>query len=258
MRHILVTNAKGGCGKSTIATSLAAYFASEGYSTALADFDPQASALSWLEQRPADFAPIAAVRGFESGLTHVPRSAEYVVIDSPAGSYGKDLTELVRRAETIIVPVLPSPIDIKAAERFVEELLNISKVADKKAKAALVANRVRENTLIYEELDDVLSRLKVRAAISNAQAFLDVQKEFGGFNAYIWGFVGGQPVQHNLKAIADIPAHTEDSDAMSKALLKRGFKFVGSTICYAYMQAVGMVNDHLVTCPRHRACAKMK
>jgi DNA-3-methyladenine glycosylase I len=104
----------------------------------------------------------------------------------------------------------------------------------------------------------VRNRLKVRAAISNAQAFLDVQKEFGGFNAYIWGFVGGQPVQHNLKAIADIPAHTEDSDAMSKALLKRGFKFVGSTICYAYMQAVGMVNDHLVTCPRHRVCAKMK
>jgi DNA-3-methyladenine glycosylase I len=104
----------------------------------------------------------------------------------------------------------------------------------------------------------VRNRLKVRAAISNAQAFLDVQMEFGGFNAYIWGFVGGQPVQHNLKAMAEIPAHTEDSDAMSKALLKRGFKFVGSTICYAYMQAVGMVNDHLVTCPRHRACAKMK
>jgi len=170
MRHILVTNAKGGCGKSTIATSLAAYFASEGYSTALADFDPQASALSWLEQRPADYAPITGVRGFESGLTHVPRSAEYVVIDSPAGSYGKELTELVRRAETIIVPVLPSPIDIKAAERFVEELLNISKVAEKKAKAALVANRVRENTLIYEELDGVLSRLKVPYVASFREA----------------------------------------------------------------------------------------
>jgi chromosome partitioning protein len=170
MRHILVTNAKGGCGKSTIATSLAAYFASEGYSTALADFDPQASALSWLEQRPADFAPIAAVRGFETGLKHVPRSAEYVIIDSPAGSYGPRLTELVRKAETIIVPVLPSPIDIKAAERFVEELLNISKVADKKAKAALVANRVRENTLIYEELDAVLSRLKVPYVASFREA----------------------------------------------------------------------------------------
>jgi chromosome partitioning protein len=170
MRHILVTNAKGGCGKSTIATSLAAYLASEGYSTALADFDPQASALSWLEQRPPEYAPIAAVRGFESGLTHVPRSAEYVVMDSPAGAYGTNLTQLVRRAETIIVPVLPSPIDIKAAERFVEELLNVNKVAEKQARAALVANRVRENTLIYEELDEVLSRLKVPYVASFREA----------------------------------------------------------------------------------------
>lgn len=161
MRHILVTNAKGGCGKSTIATSLAAYFASEGYATALADFDPQASALTWLEQRPADYAPIAAVPAYESGLAKVPRNTEYLVIDSPAGSYGKDLTELVRKAETIIVPVLPSPIDIKAADRFIDELLGNARVADKKAKAALVANRVKENTLIFEELDEALSRLKV-------------------------------------------------------------------------------------------------
>jgi chromosome partitioning protein len=161
MRHILVTNAKGGCGKSTIATSLAAYFASEGYATALADYDPQASALTWLEQRPADYAPITGVPAYESGLKNVPRNTEYVVIDSAAGSNGKDLGELVRKAETIIVPVLPSPIDIKAAAKFVEELLGIGKVADKKAKAALVANRVKENTLIFEELDAVLSRLKV-------------------------------------------------------------------------------------------------
>ncbi|HET7133603.1 MAG TPA: ParA family protein [Gammaproteobacteria bacterium] len=170
MRHILVINPKGGCGKSTIATSLAAYFASEGYATALADYDPQASALSWLEERPADFAPITPVPGFESGLKAVPRSAEYVVIDSPAATRGKELTELVRRAETIIVPVLPSPIDIKAAERFVEELLDIAKVADKKAKAALVANRVKENTLIFEELDGVLSRLKVPYVASFREA----------------------------------------------------------------------------------------
>jgi len=170
MRHILVTNAKGGCGKSTIATSLAAYFASEGYATALADFDPQASALGWLEQRPSEYAPIAAVRAFESGLTHVPRNTEFLVIDSPAGSYGRHLTELVRRAETIIVPVLPSPIDIKAAERFVSELLDTAKVADKKAKAALVANRVKENTLIFEELDDALSRLKIPYVTSFREA----------------------------------------------------------------------------------------
>jgi DNA-3-methyladenine glycosylase I len=104
----------------------------------------------------------------------------------------------------------------------------------------------------------VRNRLKVRAAIGNAKAFLEVQKEFGTFNRYIWGFVGAKPVQHNLTAMSQIPARTEDSDAMSKALLARGFKFVGSTICYAYMQAVGMVNDHLVTCPRHRVCARLK
>jgi chromosome partitioning protein len=161
MRHILVINSKGGCGKSTIATSLAAYFASEGYATALADFDPQASGLSWLEQRPADYAPIVGVPGFDTGLKAVPRNSEYVIIDSPAGAHGKDLNELVRKAETIIVPVLPSPIDIKAAERFVDELLDLAKVADKKAKACLVANRVKENTLIFEELDATLSRLKV-------------------------------------------------------------------------------------------------
>jgi chromosome partitioning protein len=174
MRHILVTNAKGGCGKSTIATSLAAYFASEGYATALADFDPQASALTWLEQRPEGFPPIAPVPGFESGLKDVPRNTEYVIIDSPAGSHGKELVDLVRKAETIIVPVLPSPIDIKAAERFVAELLEIGKVADKKAKAALVANRIKENTLIFEELDDVLSRLKVPyiASLREAQNYI--------------------------------------------------------------------------------------
>ncbi len=174
MRHILVTNAKGGCGKSTIATSLAAYFASEGYETALADFDPQASALTWLEQRPEGFPPITAVPGFESGLRGVPRNADYVIIDSAAGSHGKELVELVRKAETIVVPVLPSPIDIKAAERFVDELLNIAKVADKKAKAALVANRIKENTLIFEELDDVLSRLKVPyiASFREAQNYI--------------------------------------------------------------------------------------
>ncbi|HEY5551911.1 MAG TPA: DNA-3-methyladenine glycosylase I [Opitutaceae bacterium] len=104
----------------------------------------------------------------------------------------------------------------------------------------------------------VRNRLKVRAAIGNAKAFLAVQEEFGTFNRYIWNFVGGQPVQHNLTSMSAIPARTEDSDAMSKALLARGFKFVGSTICYAYMQAVGMVNDHFVTCPRHRVCARLK
>ena len=97
----------------------------------------------------------------------------------------------------------------------------------------------------------VRNRLKVDAAVQNAKAFLKVREEFGGFDRYIWQFVGGAPKQNRFKSMKDVPARTAESDAMSKDLLRRGFKFVGSTICYAYMQAVGMVNDHLVGCYRH-------
>jgi DNA-3-methyladenine glycosylase I len=103
----------------------------------------------------------------------------------------------------------------------------------------------------------VRNRLKVAASIQNAKAFLAVQKEFGSFDAYVWQFVGGKPIVNTLQSMKEIPARTAESDAMSKDLLKRGFKFVGSTICYAFMQAVGMVNDHLVTCPRYKLVAKM-
>jgi DNA-3-methyladenine glycosylase I len=97
----------------------------------------------------------------------------------------------------------------------------------------------------------VRNRLKIEAAIQNAKAFLAIQEEFGSFDKYIWDFVGGQPKQNAWKSMEVVPARTPDSDAMSKDLKQRGFKFVGSTICYAYMQAVGMVNDHLVDCFRH-------
>ena len=97
----------------------------------------------------------------------------------------------------------------------------------------------------------VRNRLKIAATIQNAKAFLAVRKEFGDFDAYLWGFVGGKPIQNRWRTMGDVPARTVESDAMSHDLLRRGFKFVGSTICYALMQATGMVNDHLVTCPRH-------
>ena len=98
----------------------------------------------------------------------------------------------------------------------------------------------------------VRNRLKVAATILNAQAFLAVQKEFGSFDKFLWQFVGGKPIQNARQSLKDIPGRTEEAEAMSKALLKRGFKFVGPTICYALMQAVGMVNDHCVDCPRWR------
>jgi DNA-3-methyladenine glycosylase I len=97
----------------------------------------------------------------------------------------------------------------------------------------------------------VRNRLKIAAAVQNARAFLAVQKEFGSFDKYIWQFVGGAPIVNALSASSQIQARTEESDKMSRDLLKRGFKFVGPTICYAFMQAVGMVNDHLVTCFRY-------
>jgi DNA-3-methyladenine glycosylase I len=96
----------------------------------------------------------------------------------------------------------------------------------------------------------VRNRLKIQAAIQNAQTFLEVQDQYGSFDAYIWQFVGGKPVQNSWKSLQEIPPKTQESDAMSKELKKLGFTFVGSTICYAFMQAVGMVNDHTVDCFR--------
>jgi DNA-3-methyladenine glycosylase I len=97
----------------------------------------------------------------------------------------------------------------------------------------------------------VRNRLKIAAAIQNAKAFLDVQKEFRSFDAYIWRFVGGQAIRNAWETLKQIPARTPESDAMSKDLLSRGFKFAGPTICYAFMQAVGMVNDHVIDCFRY-------
>jgi DNA-3-methyladenine glycosylase I len=102
----------------------------------------------------------------------------------------------------------------------------------------------------------VRNRLKVRGAVTNARAFLVVQKEFGSFDAYLWQFVGGAPKINRPRTVNDVPPRTAESDAMSKDLRKRGFTFVGSTICYAFMQATGMVNDHLVGCPARRGAQR--
>lgn len=110
----------------------------------------------------------------------------------------------------------------------------------------------RKVASLLEDAGIVRNRLKIAAAIGNARAFLDVQKEFGSFDRHIWTFVGGRPVQNRWRTVAEVPARTPQSDAMSKDLARRGFRFVGSTICYAFMQATGMVNDHLTDCFRHR------
>lgn len=174
MRHIMVMNAKGGCGKSTLAINIASYFANDGHAVALADYDPQRSAIDWLERRPANRAKIAGVEAYQDGLRHAPRNADILVIDAPARSHGKELTDLVKHAETIVVPVLPSTIDMQAADRFIKELKAVGKVERKGAKIGVVANRVRENTLIFEELDEHLTSAKVPyiAALREAQNYI--------------------------------------------------------------------------------------
>ncbi|WP_079909917.1 DNA-3-methyladenine glycosylase I [Paenibacillus sp. 32352] len=104
----------------------------------------------------------------------------------------------------------------------------------------------------------IRNRLKVQAAVTNAQAFLKVREQFGSFDAYIWQFVGGSPIRNQWSSLREVPASTPQSDAMSKDLRKRGFKFVGTTICYAFMQATGMVNDHIVDCIAYRPDPVMK
>ncbi|MCK5000281.1 MAG: DNA-3-methyladenine glycosylase I [Anaerohalosphaera sp.] len=100
----------------------------------------------------------------------------------------------------------------------------------------------------------IRNRLKVTHAVTNAKLFLEVQAEYGSFDSYIWQFVGGKPIRNKWRSLKEIPATSPESDAMSKALKKRGFKFVGSTICYAFMQSAGLVNDHLTTCFRYNQC----
>ena len=158
MRNIMVINPKGGSGKTTVATNLAAYFATEGHDVVLADFDPQGSAMDWLEARPEDREPIRGIRAWEEGLKGVGQP-DYVIMDAPAGARGPELTDLLRRAETVLVPVLPSPVDMQAGARFVADLKNHPRYG--KIKAALVANRVRDYTRISGELYEFLDKQKV-------------------------------------------------------------------------------------------------
>ncbi len=174
MRHIIVLNSKGGCGKSTIATNLAAYYATQDKKVAIVDYDPQASSLDWVDRRPASRPAVIAVNGAAEGMKHLPRNSEVVIVDAPARVQGKELTDLVRHSDTIIVPILPSSIDIQAAGRFITELKQVGKVERKQAKVAVIANRVRMNTLIFDELDEYLDKLRVPyvAAFREAQNYI--------------------------------------------------------------------------------------
>jgi chromosome partitioning protein len=181
MRTIMLLNAKGGSGKSTLATNIAAHYATQGKSVVLADFDPQGSSLQWLKVRP-DNRPAIKGAAVWRDTPHIANGTDYVIMDVASGHHGKQLQTLIRYAQTIVVPVLPSPIDIRAATIFIQELRHAGEVAQRyiqdppladffkrifgggrrlKPKLGVIANRVRENTVAYDALYDFLDRLKV-------------------------------------------------------------------------------------------------
>jgi chromosome partitioning protein len=174
-RTILVLNSKGGCGKTTIATNLAAHYAQQGKPVVLADFDRQRSSLAWLEARSPERPRIAGLAGFETGF-RMPRGAEYVIMDAPAAVHGSDLTALVRRAQTIIIPVLPSATDIRAAARFVHELLLVGKVARHEARLATVANRVHEVSSLQGAAETLLNSVNIPYASVATQLYRPLER----------------------------------------------------------------------------------
>lgn len=160
MHSILVVNSKGGCGKTTVATNLAGYYAVRGKSVTLVDYDPQQSSIEWLENRGPERAPINGIAGFRESV-RIPQGTDFVIIDSPAGIQGRQLADLVRRADSILMPILPSPLDVRAAEHFLSEVNKIRKVVNADVRFATVANRVKENTLAAHDLSDYLDALKL-------------------------------------------------------------------------------------------------
>ena len=178
MRTILVLNAKGGCGKSTIATNLASYFASEmGKKVVLADYDPQESSLAWLEARDEKRPFIEGVAAYKDPL-RVAKDTDYLIMDAPARVHGKELTQLMRKAETVLFPVLPSPIDMRAATKYMEELMKNGRVSRNEVKIGVVANRVRESTLIFSALYDFIKamRLPYVATLRDTQNYIHAEE----------------------------------------------------------------------------------
>jgi len=202
MKRILVLNSKGGCGKTTVATNLASYYASEGYTTALVDHDPQSSTMKWLSLRPREKNEIFGVPAYERPRSNVTSTwhrrvlpgTERVIIDAPAGVMGQQLQDFVRTVDVILIPVLPSPIDIHAATRFIEDLLLIGKVRSFGVHVGVIANRVKKNTLVYQSLERFLKTLKLPFLGSLRDSQTYVRASARGVGIYeMWD----QRVQHD-------------------------------------------------------------
>lgn len=162
MRTIMLMNAKGGCGKTTLATNIATWFADEGASVALADFDPQGSSLDWLEARK-DYDGIPQIQGIDASKEPPTpaKGTQYLIMDAPAGTHGKTINQMLKKVDSLVIPVLPSPIDMRACKRFLEELLSSGRISRHQTRIALVANRAKENTIIYRQLEAFLQTLDI-------------------------------------------------------------------------------------------------
>jgi chromosome partitioning protein len=181
LNRIVVLNPKGGCGKSTIATNIAAGYAGRGSTPAIMDFDPQGSTLAWLERRPKDLPPIHGIAASKQSMQatrswqlRVPNDTLNLIVDSPAGLHHDDLREITRDATSILVPVLPSPMDIHAASRCIADLLLVAKVDRRDRKLAVIANRTRKNTKSFARLMRFLDSLGIPiiAVLRDSQNFV--------------------------------------------------------------------------------------
>lgn len=173
MRTIMVINAKGGSGKSTIATNLASYYASTGKKVSLVDYDPQGSSMAWLKARPVNKPRIQGIDA-TSSTVNPGRGTGYMIMDAPASVHGKDLNNMVRHAHTFIIPVLPSPIDMRAAADYIKEIRATNMISAKKGKICLLANRGRDNTKVFWQLDEFLDNLREPyvAALSDSMHYV--------------------------------------------------------------------------------------
>ena len=172
MFRILIANSKGGCGKTTLTTNLAAYFASRGRQTSVFDCDPQASSLAWCQQRSAHLAPVHALagsdpsRGLAPGwMLRIPPTTEFLLIDTPAGLRGHEFDQFARHADALVVPVVPSSIDLRATLAFIDMVRKREEIRSGRMRLALIANRLRERTLSARQLDSTLGRMTSAAMI---------------------------------------------------------------------------------------------
>lgn len=212
MRRIMVLNPKGGCGKSTLATNLASYYAVSGEAVYLVDFDVQGSSMDWLAARPGSAQTIHGVLADDNEFL-IPHGKGVMIMDAPAAVHGKQLKQYLKRAQTLLIPVLPSPMDMRATAKFIGELLLVGRVSREKTRIAVVANRVRENTLIYHSLERFLDSLAIPflTSLRDTQNYIRAAEQGLGIFE-----MPAYEVRHDLEQWQPLLAWLASSESMPK------------------------------------------